>query len=246
MQLIPAIDLLDGGCVRLLKGDFAAQTRYAADPRELMAGYRDMGAAWLHVVDLNAARGDAHGDNRAAIGALTGHGIDVQVGGGLRDQAAVARMLDAGASRAVIGSAAITQTEQVRAWLDGFGGERLTLAFDVRIDAGGTPRVATHGWREQSGISLWDALSAYDGTPLQHVLCTDVDRDGALSGPNLSLYQDGVHRFPALRWQASGGIRDAGDLHRLAAIGVDGAISGKALLDARMNPRELGPFLPNA
>jgi phosphoribosylformimino-5-aminoimidazole carboxamide ribotide isomerase len=154
-------------------------------------------------------------------------------------------MLDLGVARAVIGSAAITHAEQVRSWLGHFGPEHITLAFDVRLDAD-IPRVATHGWQRQSELSLWDALANFADSGLKHVLCTDVSRDGALAGPNVALYREAVQRHPQIHWQASGGIRDARDLHALAEAGAAAAISGKALLENLIPVEELQPFLPNA
>ena len=246
MRLIPAIDLLSGRCVRLLRGDFGAETRYCDDPQDLLTKYRDLGADWLHVVDLDGAR-DGSAGNRAIIEKLAARGAaKLQTGGGLRDAASVAGVLSAGASRAVIGSAAVTHAAAVRDWLRRFGPERLTLAFDVRLDEAGTPRVATHGWREQSQLTLWEALAPFEAEGLKHVLCTDVARDGALTGPNVALYREAVRRFPRIEWQASGGIRDARDLHALAAAGAAAAISGKALLEELIPREELQPFLPNA
>ena len=246
MRLIPAIDLKAGHCVRLLHGDFANETRYGADPQSLLAKYRGWGAGWLHVVDLDGAK-DGNLGNRAIIAQLAAQQVvKLQVGGGLRDLAAVTQMLDLGAARVVIGSAAITHAEQVRAWLEHVGAERMTLAFDVRLDDGGVPRVATHGWQQQSELTLWSALECFSGTALTHVLCTDVARDGALSGPNVELYREAALRHPRIQWQASGGIRDARDLHSLAAAGAAAAISGKALLDELIPFEELQPFLRDA
>jgi phosphoribosylformimino-5-aminoimidazole carboxamide ribotide isomerase len=246
MRLIPAIDLKAGHCVRLLHGDFASETRYAADPLTLLANYRDLGADWLHVVDLDGAK-DGDLANRAVIFQLAAQqDIKLQVGGGLRNTTAVTQMLDLGAARAVIGSAALTQPEQVRSWLEHFGPERITLAFDVRFDDTGTPRVATHGWQRQSALSLWSAMANFEGSPLMHVLCTDVGRDGALTGPNTALYKEAVRRHPQIQWQASGGIRDARDLHALRDAGAAAAISGKALLEELIPAEDLQPFLPNA
>jgi phosphoribosylformimino-5-aminoimidazole carboxamide ribotide isomerase len=246
MRLIPAIDLKAGNCVRLLHGDFASEMRYAADPAVLLAQYRDWGADWLHVVDLDGAK-DGELANRAIILQLAAQSaVKLQVGGGLRNTAAVAQMLDLGAARAVIGSAALTQPDQVRSWLEHFGPERITLAFDVRLDGEGIPRVATHGWQRQSDLSLWTAMANFAGSPLVHVLCTDVGRDGALTGPNTALYREAVRRHPLIQWQASGGIRHAGDLRALRDAGAAAAISGKALLEQLITPEELQPFLPNA
>ena len=246
MRLIPAIDLRAGHCVRLLHGDFAAETVYSADPGSLLNKYRDAGADWLHIVDLDGAR-DESLDNRAIIVELAARkALHLQVGGGLRNTAAVAQMLDAGVSRAVIGSAAISQVEQVQAWLAHFGAERITLAFDVSIDDNGSPKVMTHGWQRQSEYSLWNALDNYSASQLRHVLCTDVGRDGALTGPNVELYREAVRRYPQVEWQASGGIRNAHDLHALSEAGAAAAISGKALLENLIPLEELQPFLPNA
>ena len=134
----------------------------------------------------------------------------------------------------------------MQSWLQKFGAGRLTLAFDVSIDEHGVPRVMTHGWQRQSQRSLWDAVECYGGSQLQHVLCTDVGRDGALTGPNLELYGEAVRRYPHIEWQASGGIRNSRDLHALAKTGAAAAISGKALLENLIPLEELQPFLPNA
>ena len=246
MRIIPAIDLRAGHCVRLLHGDFEAETRYATDAVSLLNRYREAGADWLHIVDLDGARDESPG-NRAIIVELAARkAVNLQVGGGLRNTAALAQMLDAGAARAVIGSAAISQTEQVQAWLAHFGPERVALAFDVSIDDSGVPRVMTHGWQRQSEYSLWNAVDAYSASQLKHVLCTDVGRDGALTGPNVELYREAVRRYPHIEWQASGGIRNAHDLHILSEAGAAAAISGKALLENLIPIEELQPFLPNA
>jgi phosphoribosylformimino-5-aminoimidazole carboxamide ribotide isomerase len=246
MRLIPAIDLKAGHCVRLLHGDFAKETRYGTDPEALLAKYVGLGTDWLHVVDLDAAKDGSLG-NRAIIMRLAAqNSVNLQVGGGLRDSAAVTQMLGLGVARVVIGSAAVTQVDQVRGWLDQFGPDRMTLAFDVRLDDSAIPRVATHGWQRMSELSLWSALENFAGSQLKHVLCTDVGRDGALTGPNMALYREAVRRYPQIQWQASGGIRDARDLHALTDAGAAAAISGKALLEELIPIEDLRPFLPNA
>ncbi|HVC02394.1 MAG TPA: 1-(5-phosphoribosyl)-5-[(5-phosphoribosylamino)methylideneamino] imidazole-4-carboxamide isomerase [Steroidobacteraceae bacterium] len=246
MRLIPAIDLRDGRCVRLLHGDFTAETGYSVGPLELLRRYRAAGADWLHVVDLDGAR-DGDGANRAIVARLAAERtVELQVGGGIRDRAALLAMREAGAARVVVGSAAVGDPEAVRGWLGEFGPERVVLAFDVRIDETGTPRVATHGWRRQSALSLWSAVGGFTAQGLKHVLCTDVRRDGALCGPNVALYREAVARFPGIEWQASGGVRDARDLAALAAAGAAAAISGKALLEGLIGLEEMHAFLPSA
>jgi phosphoribosylformimino-5-aminoimidazole carboxamide ribotide isomerase len=120
------------------------------------------------------------------------------------------------------------------------------LAFDVRLDVGGTPRLATHGWETQTGQSLWESVEYYLAAGLRHVLCTDVARDGALSGPNVALYAEAVRRFPGVQWQASGGVSGLADLQALADTGVSSVVSGRALLEGRLHDKELEPFLRNA
>lgn len=247
MLLIPAIDLRGGRCVRLLQGRFDAETVYATDPVEILARYRTLGARLVHVVDLDGARDGSQG-NREAIQRLAtaDSRASIQVGGGVRSRAVADDLLSIGVARVVVGSVAVTQPDEVVAWLRELGPERIVLAFDVRLDDGGTPRLATHGWERQTGASLWDAVERYFPQGLRHVLCTDVARDGALTGPNLALYAEAVRRFPGIAWQASGGVSTAGDLHALAATGVASVISGRALLEGRLNAEELVPFLPAA
>jgi phosphoribosylformimino-5-aminoimidazole carboxamide ribotide isomerase len=245
MDLIPAIDLRDGRCVRLFQGDFAQETRYPVDPVELAARYGALGARWLHVGDLDGAkRGEPV--NLALVARMgAAAGIDVQLGGGVRSRAALEQAL-AVASRVVIGSLAVSQPEVVAGWLTEIGGERLTLALDVRIDEAGTPLIATHGWTQASELTLAAAIDRYAPHGLRHVLCTDIDRDGALTGPNAELYRDCVRRWPRIAFQASGGVRDVDDLHALTSAGVAATVSGKALLEGRLKPEEIRPFLRGA
>ncbi len=246
MLLIPAIDLRQGRCVRLFQGDFEAETRYPYEPAELLEHYRSLGALWLHVVDLDGAREGAPA-NRELIAALAARGgVRLQVGGGIRRREAIEELLSAGVERVVIGSAAVESPGDVLEWIGRFGPERLCLALDVRLDGQGEPQVRTRGWREGGAQSLWDVLGLYTAGSVRHVLCTDIERDGALAGPNCGLYSAAVARFPDIAWQASGGVREAGDLKTLAEVGVAAAVSGKALLERRISPEELRPFLPDA
>lgn len=243
MQLIPAIDLRDGRCVRLFQGRFDAETVYLADPVSVLDGYVGLGARLVHVVDLDGARAGSQGNAQAIADLAGSRRAALQVGGGVRDRDTAARLLDAGVQRVVVGSAAVSSPDDVATWLRDFGPEAIVLAFDVRLDKGGTPRLATHGWEQQTTLSLWDAVERFIAHGLRHVLCTDVARDGALTGPNLALYDEAMRRFPAIAWQASGGVRDVADLRALATTRVAGAVSGRALLEGRMQAEELAPFL---
>ena len=246
MLLIPSIDLRAGACVRLFQGDFAAETRYQLDAHELLARYRTLGASWLHVVDLDGARDGTLG-NLALIHALASQrALRLQVGGGVRGAEVIDDLLTHGVARVVIGSAAVERPEDVGRWLRSYGPERICLAFDVRLDALAVPRLHTRGWKQKTALSLWDAVAEFTDDGLRHVLCTDIERDGALAGPNLALYIEALQRFPQIQWQASGGIASGSDLNALAALGVPAAISGKALLEERISFEELRLFLPNA
>ena len=246
MLLIPAIDLRNGRCVRLLKGDFAAETRYEFEPHELLQRYRGIGASWLHVVDLDGARDGTLANRSIVVNLASQSAVKIQVGGGVRSAVVIDDLLRNGVSRVVIGSLAVEQPRQVIGWLNQFGPARLCLAFDIRNDESGVPRVRTRGWTQGGHLSLWEALEPFLEQGLQHVLCTDIERDGALTGPSLDLYRQARERHPQIAWQASGGVRDAADLAALAQLGMAAAVSGKALLEERMTSEELRPFLPNA
>jgi phosphoribosylformimino-5-aminoimidazole carboxamide ribotide isomerase len=243
--LVPAIDLRAGRCVRLRRGRFDEATEYAVEPAELLARYRALGASWVHVVDLDGARGET--GQCELVARLAADPIPrLQVGGGIRDAAAIDAWCRSGVARVVLGTLALAEPATTRAALERHGAERIVLALDVRLAPDGTPRVATHGWARDSAQSLWDVVESYLGAGLAHVLCTDVDRDGMLAGPNVALYEEAVQRFPALAWQASGGVRGAADLAALARTGVAAAISGRALLEERLRAEELSPYLPSA
>jgi len=229
--LIPAIDLLDGRCVRLLHGDFDNCKFYDVDVARLASDYAAQGAAWLHVVDLAASRDGPKADTRPLFRLLGNAPQQVQTGGGVRVAADIRSRLDHGANRVVVGSVCVTQPEVFCEWLETFGADHVVAALDVRLDEDGTPRPRTHGWTRGGDQSLWELLDYYSGRGLRHLLCTDIGRDGALSGPNLDLYRQLSGRYPDLQVQASGGISGLRDLKRLAGTGVSAAITGKALLE---------------
>jgi phosphoribosylformimino-5-aminoimidazole carboxamide ribotide isomerase len=246
MDLLPAIDLRGGRAVRLLRGEFTQETPVAASPGALLQRFAAAGAGRVHVVDLDGAR-DGAGGNRALILELVASGGPrIQAGGGLRRAEDVEQLLAAGVDRAVVGSVAAESPETIGDWIRRFGPDRLVAALDVRIGPDGTPRLATHGWQRDTGLTLWDLAERLAAAGLRHALCTDIGRDGAMAGPNAALYGECARRFPAIAWQASGGVRNAADLYALAATGVAATISGRALIEDRIPLREIAPFLPAA
>jgi phosphoribosylformimino-5-aminoimidazole carboxamide ribotide isomerase len=244
--LIPAIDLHAGRCVRLHQGNFWAETEYRVTPVELLRRYRNLGAQWLHVVDLDGARDGTPMNGPIVAQLAKERDVRIQVGGGVRSAEVIEALISVGVDRVVVGSVAVERPSEVITWLNRFGPERFCLAFDVQLDNAGEPRVCTRGWTYASALTLWDALRNYPVGSMKHVLCTDIARDGTLRGPNVDLYRAALERFPHVSWQASGGVRHTQDLRALADLGLAAAVSGKALLEERMNLKELRPFLPVA
>lgn len=231
--LYPAIDVREGRVVRLRQGDYAQETRYADDPLALASRYAQAGARWLHLVDLDAARlgGYTLAPLLAALKSSTR--LKVQTGGGVRSEQDVEALLAAGADRVVIGSLAVREPGRVAAWIARFGAERITVALDTRRDEEGRWRLPVHGWTESGGKELDVLAAAYAEVGLRHLLCTDISRDGMLTGPNLDLYRYLCERFPRIAVQASGGVSAAGDVAQAKAVGCGGIVLGKALLDGR-------------
>lgn len=246
MRIIPAIDLKDGMCVRLFKGDFEKTTEYSANPAEIGQRFSILAVDDLHIVDLDGARTGTQQNHSIVTEIIAQTGLTVQLGGGIRERDDVVRWLDAGVARCVLGSVAIEEPETVQQWLLEFGAGAIVLALDIKLNESGVPMLTTQGWTEDSGISLWDCIDNYRDFGVRHVLCTDVARDGAMTGPNFDLYSDILARYPGLVLQASGGVRHIEDLHKLRDLGVPAAITGRALLDGKIAATEVASFRQNA
>src|SRR5688500_1633536 len=182
MILIPSIDLRGGRCVRLLKDNFDAETRYDLEPHELLLRYRALGANWLHVVDLDGAKDGLLANRSVIVRLASQRALLIQVGGGVRSAAVVDDLLRNGIDRVIVGSAAVEKPQEVQAWIKKYGAEKIGLAFDIRMSQG-TPRVLTCGWNQETKLSLWEAIESYLPHGLKHVLCTDAELYGALQGP---------------------------------------------------------------
>lgn len=230
----PAIDVREGAVVRLLRGDYDQETRYTDNPVAVAENYARSGAAWLHLVDLDAARAGGYTlyDTLTRITEATG--LQVQTGGGVREADDVQRLLDAGASRVVVGSLAVREPETVVGWIERFGPECITVALDTKIGEDGTWVLPTAGWTAVGEQDLITTLHRYDDSGLRHVLCTDIGRDGTLAGPNFHLYTLLTRSAPELEVQASGGARSVDDVRAARRTGCAGIILGKALLEGRL------------
>jgi phosphoribosylformimino-5-aminoimidazole carboxamide ribotide isomerase len=216
VKIIPAIDLHDGKCVRLYKGDFGKVTHYSDQPLEIARTYAALSVNDLHIVDLDGARTGSQQNERVVRELCSATPLAVQLGGGIRNGDRVRYWLGNGVARCVVGSVAVGEPARVAAWIDDFG------------------------------PGLWDMLDRYATLGAKHVLCTDISRDGAMSGPNIELYSEIMRRYPEICLQASGGVRDIGDIARLKDIGVPAAITGKAMLDGKISAAEVDSFLRSA
>jgi phosphoribosylformimino-5-aminoimidazole carboxamide ribotide isomerase len=235
MILYPAMDLMGGRVVRLAQGRFEDATTYPGDPAQALAAFAAAGAQWAHVVDLDGARAGAPVQHDLLCELARTAPLKLQVAGGFRTAEQIARVLDSGVARVVIGSLAVKQPDLVRGFLEQFGPERITLSLDVRL-ADGVPMVATLGWTEDSGRSLWDIAALFPGA--KHLLITDIGCDGMLAGPNTQLIEDALKNLPNMAIQASGGVSEARHLRQLSATGAAGAIVGKALWEGRIDLAE--------
>ncbi len=236
MQLYPAIDLRSGRVVRLLQGNFDHETRYATDAVELAKHYEAEGATWLHVVDLDGAKGDVAGsiENLTLIEEIArATNLKIQTGGGVRSESDVRVRFGAGVARVVLGSVAVRTPDVANQWREIFGAEKLALALDARADPFGIYRVHAAGWQETAEVELFECVARFAAAGFKHALVTDIALDGMMAGPNVALYVKLKAISAELQVQASGGVSGLMDLRALNANGIGGVIIGKALLEGK-------------
>ncbi len=239
-MIIPAIDLLEGRVVRLRQGEYGASTDYGDDPVKRLTDYVAAGAKRLHAVDLTGAKDPAARQLaliRKIVNAIP-EAVELQVGGGIRTREDVKSLLHSGVRSVVVGSQAVKAEKEVRSWFSEFGPERIVLALDVRLDKDGKAHIATAGWQETSSVVIEDLVERYLSVGLKHVLCTDISRDGMMTGPSIDLYKRLSTRFPSISWQASGGIASLEDIRAAHRAGASGVIVGRALLENRFSLKE--------
>ena len=236
--IYPAIDIREGRVVRLLQGDYAQETSYSDNPLEVAKSYRNAGAQWLHLVDLDAAKVGAYTLREIAGFMQKTFGLKIQSGGGIRSRDDIELLVNAGMDRVVVGTLAVKQPELIADCIAQFGAERITVALDTRQDENGVWQLPVKGWTEASEKNLFEMLDFYQGSGLRHLLCTDIARDGMLSGLNNELYGEIAKRYPAIAVQASGGVKTLQDIRDAKAAGAGGAILGRALLEGRFSMQE--------
>ncbi|KJG21844.1 1-(5-phosphoribosyl)-5-[(5-phosphoribosylamino)methylideneamino] imidazole-4-carboxamide isomerase [Photobacterium iliopiscarium] len=237
-MIIPALDLIEGQVVRLFQGDYGQVTEYNVNPTEQFALYHQAGANWLHLVDLTGAKNTQARQLTLISQLLASTPANVQIGGGVRCEQDVSDLLHAGAQRVVIGSTAVKQPEKVKGWIKKYGAEHIVLALDINIDNNGNRIVAVSGWQEDSGVTIETLLEDFLKVGLKHVLCTDISRDGTLTGSNVELYVDLCRQYPQVQFQSSGGIGSLDDIAALKGSGVAGVIVGRALLDGKFTAEQ--------
>ena len=237
MEIIPAIDLIDGKCVRLTEGDFKQKTIYNESPLEVAKQFENAGIKRLHLVDLDGARAGKVQNWKVLESISRETGLVIDFGGGIKTAEEVEKIFDLGARYATIGSIAVKNELMLVAWFEKYGADRFLLGADVKNE-----KLAIGGWLETTGIDIIDFIGKYLGHGIRQLFCTDVSKDGKLEGPSIDLYRKILHHFPNIHFIASGGVSSKDDLILLREIGCNGVIVGKAIYENRISINDLTAF----
>lgn len=234
MRIIPAIDIIEGKCVRLTQGDYKQKKIYNNNPLDVAKSFEDAGLKYLHLVDLDGAKA-GEVINWSVVENITMQtSLQVDFGGGIKKEKEIALLLELGVKQINLGSIAVKQPETVYQWIEKFGADKIVLSADVKDE-----KIQVSGWQENSAIMIDDFIENYKIKGLQYVACTDIGTDGMLIGPNLLLYKKLINLFPEIKWIASGGVSSLYDIQELRSLGVDGIIIGKAIYENRISLNEL-------
>lgn len=238
IQLIPAIDLIEGRCVRLSQGDYNRQVVYDASPVDMMRRYADCGVSRVHVVDLDGAKASEPQNLRTLEKMALTDGIEIEWGGGIKTAHAVRQVFDAGGTYAIVGSTAAKTPQLFADWLKAFGADRLVLGADVREG-----KVSVNGWQEDLDLSIDTLIDGFTAQGLSQVICTDITRDGMLQGPSFDLYTRLQEKYADIVFTVSGGISSMGDIERLAELQLQRVIIGKAIYENRITLKDIENFI---
>ena len=238
MRIIPAIDLIDGKCVRLSKGDYATQKTYNKHPLEVAKAFEDHGIEYLHLVDLDGAKSKHIVNHKVLENIASKTSLKIDFGGGLKSDEDLRIAFECGANQITGGSIAVKQPEVFEQWITKYGSEKIILGADVQ-----NKRIATNGWLETSEHQLVDFVQSYQNKGIQYVICTDISKDGMLQGPAFELYEDLLQKQPQIKLIASGGISTFEELPKLANLGCEGTIIGKAIYENRITLKDLEHFI---
>lgn len=237
MRLIPAIDLIDGKCVRLTQGDYTLKKIYNENPLEVAQRFEEAGLRHLHLVDLDGAKAGKVVNWKVVESLTTQTGLAIDFGGGVKTKDDIKSLLELGVRQVNLGSIAVKNPELVYEWIEDFGSDKIILSADVK-----GMFVQISGWQENASLTIDKLVTDFHQNGIATVVCTDIDTDGMLRGPNVKLYEKLTASFPKIDWIASGGVSGIGDLHELKKTGVAGAIIGKAIYEGRITLEELAKF----
>ncbi len=233
-QIIPAIDIIDGRCVRLSQGDYDRRRVYDASPEDMAKRYADCGVRRIHVVDLDGAKSSSPKNLKTLERMAVGASVEIEWGGGIKSEDALRALFDYGADCAIVGSVAAREPELFIEWLLRFGGERMILGVDVRDG-----RVSVNGWRKDLNLGVDDMVGEFLPHGVKQVVCTDISKDGMLQGPSFDLYTDLQRRYDGVDFTVSGGIGSLSDIVRLDELGLRKAIVGKAVYENRITLKDI-------
>jgi len=237
MVIIPAIDIIDGKCVRLTEGDYSQKTVYNENPLEVALQFEDAGLKRLHLVDLDGAKAGAVKNWKVLEQLTSKTSLIIDFGGGIKKEEDLTVVFNSGAAYATIGSLAVKQENIFIEWLQKYGADKFLLGADVKDE-----KIAVSGWLETTDVWIYDFIEKYIGLGIQQLFCTDVSKDGKLEGPSVVLYKQILEKFPSLHFIASGGVSSMSDLEVLREEGCSGAIVGKAIYENRISLKELSKF----
>ncbi len=238
IEIIPAIDIIDGKCVRLTQGDYGKQKTYSDNPLEVAKLFEGYGVRRLHIVDLDGAK-SSHVVNLRVLEQIASHtDLVIDFGGGIKSENDLILSFNAGASMLTIGSLAVKNPDLVKGWLKDYGAERFIIGADVKDE-----KISINGWKEEGEDTLYPFLERYTSEGVVNVLCTDISRDGMLQGPSLTLYENILKRFPELHLIASGGVGGVDDIRKLNEMGVPAVVFGKAFYEGLIRIEQLKEFL---
>ena len=237
MEIIPAIDIIGGKCVRLTHGDYSQKTVYNENPLEVAKEFEDAGITRLHLVDLDGAK-EGKVRNWKVLESIAGKtSLLIDFGGGIKTEKDVKIVFESGAAFATVGSIAVKNEQEFAKWLLGFGAEKFLLGADVKEE-----KIAVSGWLEKTDIWVYDFIEKYIQHGVKQIFCTDVSKDGKLEGPSINLYKNIIDKFPDLHFIASGGVSSLKDVEALHEVGCKGVIIGKAIYENRISLQELKSF----
>jgi len=238
MEIIPAIDIIEGKCVRLTQGDYEQKKIYNEHPLEIAKQFEDVGLKRLHLVDLDGAKAGAVRNWKVLETLASKTSLIIDFGGGIKKEEDVKIVFNSGAALATVGSLAVKNEEEFVKWLLLFGTDKFLLGADVKEE-----KIAVSGWLEKTDIWIYDFIQKYIEHGVQQIFCTDVSKDGKLEGPSIDLYKNIINKFPELHFIASGGVSSLKNLEELKEIGCKGVIVGKAIYENRISLTDLKNFV---